>query len=233
MYRCWIEPTVRAYVCVLPLFRIYQTTTRRRSSLEWQQQPVSRIVHYSVALFTPAHWFCCDFACCFHILMRIPIRQACLSLSVGRKHTQADIRTYRQLCIGKLRFFLCVRHNKNKVSINACVCVFLFVCVCAWVDNQQTSLTHFSIYKIDAHAVTLLCSVIVARPRNFACPFRQTHAPHHRPTLLAFNPPTVRNQFTTRQAARQAQVQFFVLQSNLIGVKEEAKVLRTHTRTNT
>lgn len=68
------------------------------------------------------------------------------------------------------------------------------------MDNQQTSLTHFSIYKIDAHAVTLLCSVIVARPHNFACPFRHTHAPHHRPTLLAFNPPTVRNQFTTRQA---------------------------------
>lgn len=77
----------------------------------------------------------------------------------------------------------------------------------------------------------MLCSVIVARPRHFACPFRHKHTPHHRPTLLsAFNPPTVRNQFTTRQAAGTSTV--FVLQSNLIGVKEEAKVLRTHTRTN-
>lgn len=77
----------------------------------------------------------------------------------------------------------------------------------------------------------LLCSALLLSPAHAILPVpSDTHT--HRPTLLAFNPPTVRNQFTTRQAARQAQVQFFVLQSNLIGVKEEAKVLRTHTRTN-
>lgn len=127
-------------VCVLPLFRIYQSTTRRRSSLEWQQQPVSRIVHYSVALFTPARWFCCDFACCFHILMRIPIRQACLSLSVGRKHThtQADIRTYRQLCIGKLRFFYAYGTTKTRSALTrVCVCFCLFVCVHEWTISKH------------------------------------------------------------------------------------------------
>lgn len=189
-------------VCVLPLFRIYQSTTRRRSSLEWQQQPVSRIVHYSVALFTPARWFCCDFACCFHILMRIPIRQACLSLSVGRKHTQADIRTYRQLCIGKLRFFLCVRHNKNKVSINACVCVCfcLFVCVHEWTISKH--LWRIFLF-IKLMLMLLLCSALLLSPAHTILPVpSDTHAPHHRPTLLAFNPPTVRNQFTTRQAGR-------------------------------
>lgn len=210
MYRCCsIEPTVTVcVVCVLPLFRTYQSTA-------------TCFTHSALVLLSSLHWslwFCCDFACCFHILMRIPIRQACLSLSVGR-NTHVDSHTYLQTAVcRKVEVFYAYGTTKTRSALSLCVCEWIW-------QSANTSLTHFSIYKIDA---ALLCPLNSSHSSLYV-PWH-THTQIERPTsaptypfacihpLFAINLPQGRSTSTV-----------FVLQSNLIGVKEEAEVLRVHT----
>lgn len=214
MYRCCsIESTVTVcVVCVLPLFRSYQSTA-------------TCFTHSALVLLSSLHWslwFCCDFACCFHILMRIPIRQACLSLSVGR-NTHVDSHTYLQTAVcRKVEVFYAYGTTKTRSALSLCVCEWIW-------QSANTSLTHFSIYKIDA---ALLCPLNSSHSSLYV-PWhthtdRETHLRPHLPVRLY--PPTVRNQFTTRQKHKYS----FCFAIKFDWCKRGSRSLaRSHTRTHT
>lgn len=211
MYRCCsIEPTVPVcvFLCVLPLFRIYQSTATcfTHSALVL----LSSLYYSSVVLL----WFCVLFSHSYE-----NSNKTGLSFTFCRtQHTCRQPCTYLQTAVcRKVEVFNAYGTTKTRSALSLCVCEWIW-------QSANTSLTHFSIYKIDA---ALLCPL---NSSHFSLPVpwhTHTERPTSAPTypfacihpLFAINLPQGRGTSTV-----------FVLQSNLIGVKEEADVLRAQTR---
>lgn len=185
MYRCCsIEPTVPVcvFLCVLPLFRIYQSTATcfTHSALVL----LSSLYYSSVVLL----WFCVLFSHSYE-----NSNKTGLSFTFCRtQHTCRQTCTYLQTAVcRKVEVFYAYGTTKTRSALSLCVCEWIW-------QSANTSLTHFSIYKIDA---ALLCPLNSSH-FSLSVPWhthtqRETHLRPHLPVRLY--PPTVRNQFTTRQ----------------------------------